>query len=85
MHWDVQGAERQLAEACGEFLNSRVRYLFVGTHSRAIEGRLLEIFFERKWDLLYQAPCHFIYDLNKPTLEGMGQTDGEMFLRNPNP
>lgn len=83
MHWDVQGAERQLAETGEEFLNQHVRYLFVGTHSRAIEGRLLELFFERRWELLYQNPCQFIYDRRKPTLEGMGRTDGEMFFKNP--
>lgn len=84
MHWDVQGAELPLAESSEEFLNKRVRYLFIGTHSRPIEGRLLEIFFKRKWELLYQHPCHFVYDLRVPTLEGMGRTDGEMYFKNPN-
>ena len=83
MHWDVQGAELQLAEASEEFLNKRVRYLFIGTHSRPIEGRLVEIFFKRKWEMLYQHPCHFIYNLKVPTVEGMGRTDGEMYFKNP--
>lgn len=83
MHWDIQGAELLTACAAIDFLEQNVRYLFIGTHSRAIEGRLLELFYERRWEVLLQTPCAFVYDKSKPTLEAMTSTDGEIFLRNP--
>jgi hypothetical protein len=83
MHWDIQGAEREVAHGSTDFLAERVRFLFIGTHSRAIEGDLMELFFQMGWDLLWQQPCAFTYNRATPTLEGMTTTDGEMFWRNP--
>lgn len=83
MHWDIQGAERELAKLSTEFLMERVKYIFIGTHSRAIEGALMEIFFDMKGTLLWQQPCAFKFDLDIPTLEGMTTTDGEMIWTNP--
>ena len=83
MHWDIQGAELPTAEASIDFLEKNVRYLFIGTHSRAIEGRLLELFYDRKWDVLAQTPCVFTYHREAPSIEAMTQQDGEIFLRNP--
>lgn len=84
MHWDIQWAERDLALASTDFLNARVKHLYIGTHSRAIEGILMETFFKMGWDLLWQQPCSFKYDKTKPSLEGMTTTDGEMLWANPN-
>lgn len=83
MHWDLQGAEREVALASGDFLNGKVKHLYIGTHSRAIEGVLMEKFFAMKWELLWQQPCSFTYDASKPSLEGMTTTDGEMLWVNP--
>ena len=59
MHWDVQGAELALARGDPAFLNERVRFVFIGTHSRPVEGGLIEFFFEYQWDILHQHPCGF--------------------------
>ncbi len=83
MHWDIQGAEASIADHDIEFLNEHVRFLFIGTHSRAIEGKLLELFRFSGWELIHEHPCNFVWDLAKPTLTGMVHTDGELFLRNP--
>lgn len=83
MHWDIQGAEVRVAESNPELLNSRVRFLFIGTHSRPIEGKLIEFFYRHGWDVLFQNPCSFTYDRSKPSIEGMTTTDGEIFARNP--
>jgi hypothetical protein len=83
MHWDIQGAELEVARSSIDFLNEKVRYLFVGTHSRYIEGNLMDLFFRNGWDVLYQNPCSFVYNRNTPSLEGMTISDGEIFLRNP--
>jgi hypothetical protein len=83
MHWDVQGAEFDIAATSIDYINTRVRYLFIGTHSRLLEGKLIELFFINKWKLHHHAPSAFSYDLNKPSLEGMGVCDGELFFENP--
>ncbi len=83
MHWDIQGAELSVAKSVVELLNSNVRFLFIGTHSRPIEGALIEFFYQNQWDILYQHPCHFVYDKSMPSIEGMTRTDGEIFARNP--
>lgn len=83
MHWDIQGAEWPVAESGIDFLNSHVRYLFIGTHSRVVEGKLLELFYNQKWNVLMLNPCAFTYDLAKPSIEGMTTTDGEIFVCNP--
>lgn len=82
MHWDLQGAELEVAPAAVDFLNASVDYIFIGTHSRLIEGTLLDLFFRNRWEVLHERPCHFVYDLGKPSLVGMVHTDGELFVRN---
>lgn len=83
MHWDIQGAELRLAQSATELLNDRARFLFVGTHSRPIEGGLIEFFYRNQWDVLFQRPCAFSYDRHCSSVEGMTTTDGEIFARNP--
>jgi FkbM family methyltransferase len=83
MHWDLQGAEVEVAPAAMPFLNDHVDHIFIGTHSRPIEGTLLNLFFENRWEVLHERPCHFVYDLDKPSIVGMVHTDGELFVRNP--
>lgn len=83
MHWDLQGAEAQVAQSNPELLNSRVRFLFIGTHSRPIEGALIEFFYGHGWDILAERPCAFTYDRTMPSIAGMTNTDGEIFARNP--
>jgi hypothetical protein len=83
MHWDIQGAELALANSDPDLLNNRVRFLFIGTHSRPIEGGLIEFFFKHQWDVLYQHACHFEYNRQTPSIEGMTISDGEIFARNP--
>ncbi|MQB37581.1 hypothetical protein DXT97_12345 [Agrobacterium tumefaciens] len=82
MHWDIQGAELPVAEKSIEFLNWTTRYLFIGTHSIAIHGKLIELFFNNGWDLIDSKPPEFTFDRSKPTLEGMVTKDGDIFLVN---
>jgi FkbM family methyltransferase len=83
MHWDIQGAEARVAESDPDLLNSRVRFIFIGTHNRPVEGRLFEFFYKNGWDILAHNPCVLTYDRHMPSLEGMTTTDGEIFARNP--
>lgn len=82
-HWDIQGAERLVAIWSAALLQQKFRYIFIGTHSRKIEGDLLEFFRSIDWEVIYHSPCDYTYDRTKPTLEGMTSSDGSMFVRNP--
>lgn len=83
MHWDLQGAEGEVATAGRNFLDTNVRQVFIGTHSRLLEGELLKLFHSMGWELLWEQPCGFTYKAETPRLEGMTHTDGEMLWRNP--
>lgn len=84
MHCDIQGAELAVMEQAIDLLNAKIRHLFVGTHSRVIDGGLIGLFHRHGWDILAEIPCQFHYDRNIPSLEGMTHRDGEIFVRNPN-
>lgn len=83
MHWDVQGAEARIAQSARWFLNTHVRSIQIGTHSRAIEGELMMLFFDMGWEVVFQNPCYMQWNRRTPTLEGMTTRDGEIYARNP--
>lgn len=83
MHWDIQGAEARIAEAGKYFLNKRVRSLQIGTHSRAIEGRLWTTLDEMGWNIVRDKPGIMQHNRSSLSLEGMNALDGEIYARNP--
>lgn len=83
LHIDVQGAEYDLIASSRSILEDKVSFLFIGTHSTLIEGRLLKLFHDWGWDLISFKNCGFDYDVAKPTLDGMTSYDGEIFVSNP--
>jgi FkbM family methyltransferase len=58
LHVDIQGAERDLIPAALAVLKKKVRWIVIGTHSRAIEGELIELL-SGDWCLYYEKPCRF--------------------------
>jgi FkbM family methyltransferase len=83
MHCDIQGAEAELLFSDVETLRQKVRRIFVATHSREIEGRILARFYEEGWTLEREEPCAFRYDRTLPTLQAMTFRDGGQVWRNP--
>jgi FkbM family methyltransferase len=83
VHIDVQGTETELCTASIEMLNQRVRWLVIGTHSRKIDGDLIDLFFRHRWFLENEKPARFNYDPCWPTLEVMTVKDGTQVWRNP--
>lgn len=83
LHVDVQGAEGDVIPASVDFLNRYVRGLFVGTHSRAIEGRLLETLHANGWRLVRERPTKFEYRSDLPSIVGWTARDGGQFWMNP--
>jgi FkbM family methyltransferase len=83
VHIDVQGSETELCASSAEILSQRVRWLVIGTHSRKIDGDLIDLFFRHRWILENEKPARFEYNYNWGSLEAMTIVDGTQVWRNP--
>lgn len=57
LHVDIQGGEATLIPAAIELLSSKVAYLFIGTHSREIEGKMYACMLRAGWVLEIERPA----------------------------
>lgn len=80
VHMDIQGHEAVVLSGSIEALNTHVRRLVVGTHSRRIEAELFDLFVAHGWYLEFEKPCDLI-QLADGALYHPG--DGEQVWRNP--
>ena len=83
VHIDVQGWEADICRAGIQELTKRVRRLIVGTHSRKLDGDIMDIFHQAGWILEHEKPTQFIYDRKAEKLESMTKGDGTQVWRNP--
>jgi FkbM family methyltransferase len=83
VHIDVQGWERLICESASAQLNSRVAHLIVGTHSRKLDGDLIDLFHREGWVLEHEKPSRFTFVPGVKVLEGMNEADGTQVWRNP--
>ena len=83
VHIDVQGDEVEICRCSIDELSARVRRIVVGTHSRKIEGDLLELMSHEGWVLEHEKPAKFTFFPNPPGLESMTTIDGTQIWRNP--
>lgn len=83
LHVDVQGAEGDAIPSSMDFLNRYVRGLFVGTHSREIEGILLRTLHTNGWRLVRERPVKFEYSADRASIIGWTTRDGGQFWMNP--
>ncbi len=83
VHIDVQGWERLICEDARAQLNSRVAYLIVGTHSRKLDGDLVDLFHREGWILEHEKPSRFTFTPGVTLLESMNEADGTQVWRNP--
>lgn len=84
MHVDIQGGEEELLPKLMDVLTEKVRVLFIGTHSRKIEGDFIGMFESRKWFLARERPCQFYSMAQSPTLAGRTYVDGAQLWLNLN-
>lgn len=79
VHIDIQGHEEAVIAAGIDALNTRVRRLVIGTHSRTIEGHLFDLLHANGWVCESEVPC-----IIWPTMEGgrFLARDGEQVWRN---
>ena len=83
IHIDVQGHEFEICRSCLGTLNERVHWLIIGTHSRKIEGDLLELLYNAGWQLEHEKPAKFVAQPHPASLEAMTTLDGTQVWRNP--
>jgi FkbM family methyltransferase len=83
IHIDVQGDEVDICRSCIDELSARVRRIVVGTHSRKIDGDLLDLMWRAGWVLEHEKPVKFTFIPNSPTLDAMTTLDGTQVWRNP--
>lgn len=58
LHIDIQGGEVSLISSSIEVLNEKVAYIVVGTHSRSIDGKIIDILNDAgQWTLEIERPC----------------------------
>jgi hypothetical protein len=81
-HIDVQGSEFELLANTAD-IRSEVDLILLGTHSRSIEGRLIELLFARGWELLREEPCTADFRGRRPSLEGFTVVDGVQLWLSP--
>jgi FkbM family methyltransferase len=80
LHIDIQGGELDLIRSSIDFLTTSVAYIVIGTHSRSIEGALIDQMVDAGWLLEMERPAIFNLPLN-----GIASTtvDGVQGWRNP--
>lgn len=83
LHVDVQGWETRLCAGTIDDLNAKVRRMVIGTHSRVIDGQLIEILTGAGWVLENEKPSRFTFDPAKASIELMTEIDGTQIWRNP--
>lgn len=85
LHIDIQGAEAEVCKSSAAFLAERVRYIVIGTHSRRIEGDVIETLMTSGFKLLREHPCYFSLENPWPgSFEGLTHTDGVQLWMNQN-
>jgi hypothetical protein len=82
MHFDIQGHEYDVVQSAIDVLSKKVRFLCIGTHSRKIEGDLIELLYNHGWELRRESPCLFTYEKGKRNLVDRITQDGLQFWRN---
>ena len=80
LHIDIQGGEADFIAGCLRVCTEKIAFLLVGTHSRQIEGRILETLLRAGWKLEIERPALF------HVIDGVPRVgvDGVQAWRNPN-
>ncbi|HZH28073.1 MAG TPA: hypothetical protein VEY95_12905 [Azospirillaceae bacterium] len=79
LHVDIQGGEADLVDECLETLCGRVAYMVIGTHSRQIEGRIMDTLLKAGWRLEIERPAILTLSDKGPDVV----VDGVQGWRNP--
>ena len=83
VHMDVQGEEGTICQATAKQFDERVHWFVVGTHTRVVEGQLLETFAGMGWRLENEKPSRLQVGSDARRAESFLVTDGTQVWRNP--
>ena len=83
VHIDVQGWEVELCTAEAAQLDSRVKWLVVGTHDYKLHGDLINLMYRRGWRLENEKPPRSVWTQGAPSLVAMTWVDGTQVWQNP--
>lgn len=81
MHIDIQGSELELLQDQIDWVSANVRTLMIATHSRSIEGKLIDLLFSKGWQLHREKPCRVDWYKNC-SLTGKTIVDGSQYWLN---
>jgi len=81
MHIDIQGAELDLLQDQIDWVSRNVRTMMIATHSRPIEGKLIELLITHGWQLHREKPCRVDWHKNC-SLVGRTIVDGSQYWIN---
>jgi FkbM family methyltransferase len=82
LHSDIQGSEADVLLHGASQIGQKVRRMFIGTHSRKIEGDLLDCYHKHGWQLIRDRPVTFTHQTNQTSLVGMTTRDGGQYWVN---
>lgn len=83
VHIDIQGGEGEVCRAGMAMMSERVRWVVIGTHSRALDGEVMTAFHAAGWALENEKPTIMPWIQGGRTLEMMATVDGVQVWRNP--
>ena len=83
VHVDIQGWEAEVCRAGLALLSERAKYVVVGTHSRKLDGDVLQLFWSAGWVLENEKPTRFRFAADGRQLENMTEADGTQIWMNP--
>jgi FkbM family methyltransferase len=82
LHCDIQGSEGEVLIHGASQISQKVRRMFIGTHSRKIEGDLIECYHRNGWRLVRERPVTFDYRADLASVVGMTTRDGGQYWIN---
>ena len=82
VHIDVQGVEFNLLSDQIDWVEANVRACMIATHSRTIEGALIELLIPRGWKLFREKPCRVDWNKDHCLLPGRTVVDGSQYWLN---
>jgi FkbM family methyltransferase len=82
LHCDIQGSEAEVLIHGATLVTQKVRHMFVGTHSRQIEGALIECYHKHGWSLMRERPVIFTHRVDLLSTVGMTIRDGGQYWVN---
>lgn len=82
MHIDIQGSEYDVLCEAIDWVSGNVRTLMIATHSRPIEGKLVDLLIGQGWKLHREKPCRVDWK-KECSITGKTVVDGSQYWLNP--